>query len=103
MNVRRFALTDFKKAYEGYRQDDPNVPISKYVDIMRDIFVEIHIMIIRETQSFKMPYNLGQIQIDAISNKAAVDLGHYNKTGQSKKLSNLHSNREIYKIGRAHV
>lgn len=96
--IRTYCIGDYKKSYKGYRSEDVNAPSDKYVQIMYDVFVEIHKMIIRDTQYFKMPFNLGDIRIIGIGNKAAVNMSHFMKTGVVKKLTNLHTNREIYKF-----
>ncbi len=89
-------LADFKKLYSKRVSKFKDRPINKYVFIMTDLFFEIQTMLIKETQHFSMPNAFGSIQIIAIKNKAAVDLKNYHTTGIAKKLSNLHSNKDIY-------
>lgn len=98
MEYKVYTIGHFKQLYKDYRADDPNAPVSEYVDIATDLFVEIHKMIIRDTQNFKIPNACGSIRIVSVYNKAAVDNNYFVKHGVSKKILNLHSGKEIYKF-----
>jgi hypothetical protein len=95
MKYKVYAIGDFKELYRAANTHDPNAPVSKYTDIMNDLFVEIQKMIIQDTQHYKLPYACGYVQIIAIHNKGAVG---YSKTGEVKKIRNLHTNGVIYKF-----
>ncbi len=94
MKYTSYTIGDFKKLYEM----EKGCKAPEYIPILHDVFIEIHKLIIRETQFFSFPHRCGELSIVTIGNKAAVDNGHYQKTGEIKKLTNLHSNRAIYRF-----
>jgi hypothetical protein len=93
-----YTLSDIAKEYVSYNEyKKDKLTLKQFILIMKEVFREISLLIIREKFRFKMPMRLGVVYIrqrsltDITSEHKKIDYKVYNETGEKVYHKNRHS------------
>lgn len=100
--IHTYTISDFYKSYEKERKPwDSCLSRKEYIKIMKEFFLELSLLIIKDKYHFKFPYRLGVVRIKKLkersSSKMKIDWEKTKKLGKVVRHLNIHTDGKIFK------